>query len=494
MKRVIILIAVAIAGMALSGIIHAKEGNFFLEEKSQVIGIATIGDYRNGDLYEKFIVSPVESRIPMTLAPRDTIFPSETQMSSYLRNLNAGRLVIDELLGFDGNKLYDTELRRRAELNNIRSDRERAAMDILGAENVLRDDINPILTNNYLFVRLQYEKPYINDKGEQKTRTKYCDYIYKVAVDDGIIRQIYEAWENPEAYQAIQIPLQYIETPEAEDFTLGALVTAMEKEHVDFKHYGQLMSYNSFDLGDKAGVRKGDNVSIYRQEEDRNGNLRSKRIARGKVSAFDNNGRYAHFFRVSGTRGSMKNGDLATVSHSSNFSFGAQGMITERMWGAGIVGDFAFGFTRSGLYSHALVKIGYSQTLKPGRVFEHDETGYKSPHFYNFGLGYGIGKTFLGFFDLMPFVMAEFDDGEMVEAKQDTEDDKKDKLRGYFLRVPVGIRLNINIAYPCRLMIEAGYAFHHGLGVIKDTNFLKDAMKDIGANRGGYFVSAGLLF
>lgn len=497
MKKSICSIAILALFLLASFTVHAKKERFFLDEKSQVIGIATVGHYSTGDLYEKFVVSPVDSRIHMTLAPRDTIFPSEAEMTNYLRDKNAGRIVLDELLIFDGETLNDAELRHRAELNNIRSDHERASLDILGAENVLRDDINPILTNNYLFVRLEYTKPYINEKGEEKASRHYRDYLYKVVVDDDIIRQIYDAWEDPEAYRRIRIPLEYMETPKAEDSSLGSLTTALEKEHVEFKHYGQMMSYNSFDLGDRTGVKKGDNVSIYRQVEDRHGNMYSKRIARGKVNGFDNNGRYAHFFRVSGTRGNMKNGDLVNVSRSSNFSFGGQAVFTEKTWAVDLMGDYSFGFAKSGFYSHMLIKLGYAQTMQPGRIFNYDGVPYKSPHFFNIGVGYGFGKTMLGFLDLMPFVMAEFDDGEMSEAKAssgDTDDDNKKKLRGYFIRVPIGVRLNINIVYPLRLSVEAGYALHYGLGLIKETAVLKDALRDIGANRGGFFVAAGLLF
>lgn len=496
MKRLFVFIALAVTGIAMSLAVHAKKENFFLDEKSQVIGIATVGDYVQGDLYEKFVASPIDRRLKMTLAPRDTIFPSEYEMTSYLKGINAGRIVIDDLLLFDGKSFDETELRRRTELNNIRSDHERASLDILGAENVLRDDVNPIITNNYLFVRLQYQKPYINDKGERKERTVYRDYIYKVLVDKNIIEEIYEAWDNPEAYKQINIPLQYIETPKSEDSTLGSITSALEKDNTDFKNYGQLIRRSSFDLGDRAGVKKGDNVTIYRQMEDRNGNLYSKRIARGKVNGFDENGRYAHFFRVSGNAGSWKNGDLATVSHSSNFNFGGQVELGEKTWYAGIIGDYAFGFTRSGLYSHFLINLGYCQTLRPGRRFDYGYETYKSPTFFNMGLGYGIGKTFLGFFDVMPYVKVQYDLAEMRDANADSdeEEEKVDKLKGHFVRVPIGLRLNINIAYPCRLMLEAGYAFHYGLDGIGHTSEVKDALKSIGAKRDGYFVSIGLIF
>lgn len=490
------LIAI-ISCVAISFGTQAKKENFFLDEKSQVIGIATVGSYNDGDLYEKFVKSPIDGRLKMPLAPKDTIFPSESEMTSYLKSVNAGRIVIDDLLRFDGQKFDESELRRRAELNNIRSDHERASIDILGAQNVLRDDVNPIITNNYLFVRLLYRKPYYDKNGEQKERVGIRDYIYKVVVDQNIIESIYEAWDDPVAYKKIQIPLQYIETPKSDDKTLGSITSALESTNTDFKNFGQLVKRSSFDLGDRAGVKRGDNVTIYRQMQDRNGNFYSKRIARGKVNGFDEGGKYAHFFRVSGNAGNYKNGDLATVSHSSNFNFGGQVEFGEKTWSAGIVGDYAFGFTKSGLYSHMLLKLGYCQTMHPGRRFEYNYGTYKSPSFIDFGLGYGIGKTLIGFFDIMPYVMAEYEMAEMRDANAtysaDKEDDVK-KLKGHFIRVPIGVRLNINIAYPCRLMLEVGYAFQYGFDEIKETGEIKEAMKEIGAKRDGYFVSVGLLF
>lgn len=497
MRRITKYFVASLFCIAISFGAHAKKENFFLDEKSQVIGIATVGSYSDGDLYEKFVKSPIDERLKMPLAPKDTIFPSESEMTSYLKSVNAGRIVIDDLLRFDGQKFDESELRRRAELNNIRSDHERASIDILGAQNVLRDDVNPIITNNYLFVRLLYRKPYYDKKGEKKERVGIRDYIYKVVVDQNIIESIYEAWDDPVAYKNIQIPLLYIETPKSEDSTLGSITSALESSHVDFKNYGQLMRRSSFDLGDRAGVKRGDNVTIYRQMQDRNGNYYSKRIARGKVNGFDEGGKYAHFFRVSGNAGSWKNGDLATVSHSSNLNFGGQVEFGEKTWYAGIVGDYAFGFTRSGLYSHMLINVGYCQTMHPGRRFEYGFYTYKSPTFFNVGLGYGIGKTFLGFFDIMPYVMAQYDRAEMrdADAKYSVEEeDDVDKLKGHFIRIPIGVRLNINIAYPCRLMLEAGYAFHYGLNDVVDTKDIKDAMESIGAKRDGYFVSVGLLF
>lgn len=494
MLRLLKYLLIALSATVVTMQTYAQKKLGLLDEKSQIIGLFTCGDYSKGDLYEKFIVENMDDEIHPESLMRDTVFPTPSMMARYLYDINAGKTVIDRLLQFDGSGLSDRELRRRAAANAIRSDRERAARDIIGEEAAVQDDIDPILKSNYLFVRLQYERRYLNSKGEEKSKTIYKDYLYRVVVTQSDVEQIYEAWDNPEAYKKLSFPLEYIPTPDTDGSTLAHLTTALDKVDTNFMNYSQLLSRNSIDLPRSAGVRKGDVVSIYRQEFDRNGRSSSKRIARGKVSGFDKNDSRTHFFRVSGNRGSEKNGDLAKVSHSSNISLGILGEAGDATWMAKAVVDYEFGFRKSGIFSHFLFDVGYGQTARRGH-FSYNGNSMSAPWFFNVGLGYGLGKYFMGCFDVMPFVMAQWD---AVRMSSREENDDVKSLKADYVRVPAGLRININIVYPLRLALEAGYALSYKLDYDSEksdkVNFVDNALKERGAKRDGYFLSAGLSF
>lgn len=492
MKNFLFCISVLMTVVFCSVSISAKKEDFFLDAKSHLVGIATVGDWVKGDLYEKFVVTEIDGDIHVAKWLNNSVFPSDIEMLSYLNGLNAGRIVIDRLLGFDGISLDDSELRKRALLNANRRDKERASKHIIDATTLLQDDLDPILMHNFLFVRVPQQKRVTNKEGQSGYVTIYNDYLYKVVMTPELIEKIYECWENPSEYKKIRIPLKHIPTPEQKKYEdLNTLTEALEKTNSDFMLYGQLLSRSAIDLPASLGVKNGDNVTIYRQEIDRNGKPYSKRIARGKVSGFDDGGRKAHFFRVAGNAGSRKNGDVATTSHSKNFSFAVMGEYAKHNWGINLKVDHSFGFRKSGLYSHLLFNFGAALTENPGKEFSYLSQNFDSPIFINAGLGWGIGKTFIGLFDLMPYFMAQYEAAMMSNSDSDAE--PRD-ITGTFVRIPVGLRFNINLVYPVRLSIEAGYAFRFRVGDREKAHFTTDACDIMGVKRDGIFLGAGLYF
>lgn len=470
----------------------AKKEKFFLDAKCQLVGIATIGNpFWDENTPKKFVRMDITSRfdIPESLVGA----LSDAELETYLNENNVGRRVIDHIVSFDGYSLHDGRLRQLAMQNAIRADRERADKGLIDASTMLKDDIDPIFLHNYLIVNRTKTVPAKQgDKDVEKVIGNRA--IYKVVMTPELLEQIYAAWDNPEEYQKIFVPVQYIAP-------LGMSVHETTKElgktEPDFMLYGQMLSRATVDLPRSIGINKGYDVTIYRQELDRDGNFYSKRIARGKVSGFDDDGEKTHFFRVAGNAGSRKNGDLVTIKHSNNFSWGIYADYMPHVWGGNFQFDWAGVFRKSGLYAHFLMDLGFHMTDKPGNkyiIFDRPSNyEYRSPMFFNIGMGAAFSKTFIGMIETTPFFMVEYEPGFMAPSKlEDIEGEKSQAPFGNAVRVPVGLRLNINLNYPFRLSLEAGYAFHWGFG--DDYKIIEQTCNYLDAKRKGFFLSAGFMF
>ena len=106
-------------------------------------------------------------------------------------------------------------------------------------------------------------------------------------------------------------------------------------------------------------------------------------------------------------------------------------------------------------------------------------------------MGYGISKTFLGFMDVMGYVLPQYEAGIMLDLSSiDGGDDHT--LVGSSLRVPVGVRLSFNIGYPTRIFVGGGYAFNCGMG--DNGKIVKKALKCMDTDRGGVFLNFGFTF
>lgn len=512
-KIVIALMAVL---MACTGLQAKKKNPFkepkpFYDSKSWIVNVA--GDYeilQNAGLYSK--VNPVQMNLP-TLP--NGIYNQEQgeEMARILTKEGYGKKMIDAITNYGTS---DALLQKMALANAQRSDFEMGAASIRavgpdGIATLIADDYEPILTHNYMI--LDYPYTWKDSNGKTFTRHQYS--IFKVDVDPQTALDIVSSITDPERYNAIECPVQFMYTLQNNlDFE-----KELAKYVPDMALRGVLLHRApcKISIGTDAGLKKGDLVTFYSQRIDKKGNPYSKKISRARVGGIWENEAQVNY--EAGTSGNRKNGDIVVRTPDSHERFVLAANWTPHVWGGHIMLDCKTGFTRSGLIHHFLMDLGFNMTDKPGNAFFRvthskeldrndqyvvvskviDNTDYKAPIYMNLGLGYGISKTFLGFFDVMPFFLVQYEPAIMFEKMKLADASFNPSAPTNYgmpfantLRVPIGVRFSFNIGYPTRLFLEGGYAARAGFG--DDYKIVKDAEKYIGAKRDGIFLNVGIQF
>lgn len=484
-NNIIKLFLVGVLALMSTSLCSAKK--IFYDSKSWLVNVA--GDPQlliNYGFGSK--VNPVTVDVPNPLNA-DTMADPEG-LTAQLNQKNYGKKFIDALTL---NGTSDVILKKLALENVQKQDIEFGNETLIGGENesnlktVLEDDYLPILMHNYYLFK--YEENYIDNKGKAHTSTYFA--LYEVEVDREKAFDIVARIGDKSRYDQLEFPVKYITSGFA--FSLEDIIN---KEVPDLALRGVLLRRHpaQISIGEDAGLSKGDLVSIYSQRIDKNGNPYSKRISRARVHKVWEDKAQINF--EANTAGNRKNGDVVVRTRDNTFRMGLLATWQPHLWGGEILFDKKSGFTRSGIIHHFLMDLSYSLTDKPGTKFaslEYEGEAYKAPMFVNFGLGYGIGKTFLGFFDVMPFFIAQYNLGFMTYCGEDFgENYKKHIPVASMIRVPIGIRFSINMGYPTKFILEGGYAVNWGTG--RNYKIVKRACDYLNVKQNGIFLNAGFIF
>lgn len=365
----------------------------------------------------------------------------------------------------------------------------RGGMDENTLQTYLKDEYLPILTHNYYC--FTYTSPeiftkYKDTKGKKEKKLKEQTFyaIYEVEVSNEEAFDIIASIGDPSRYDKLEFPVKFVCCGIEKN-----LEKDIEKYVPGMALRGVLTQRNParISLGKDANLRKGDLVSIYSQRVDKQGNQYSKRISRARVGYAWEEESQINF--EAGTAGNRKNGDIVVRTRDKLTRFAIMATWQPNIWGGMIMGDTKAMFMRSGIIHHVLYEGAFSMTTKPGSKFvnvENPNEIYKSPLFVNAGVGYGVGKTFLGFIDIMPYLIAQGELGIMPKYKGD-----KTPV-GFAARVPIGIRFSFNIAYPLKFILEGGYALNFNMG--RDGKMVKEACDFLNVKREGIFINAGFIF
>lgn len=364
----------------------------------------------------------------------------------------------------------------------------RGGMDENALQTYLKDDYLPILTHNYYC--FTYTSPnglseYRNTKGKKKKLKEQTFYaIYEVEVTNEEAFDIIASIGNPSKYDKLEFPVKFVCCGIGKN-----LEKDIEKYVPGIAFRGVLTQRNParISLGEEVGIRKGDLVSIYSQRVDKQGNQFSKRISRARVGYAWEEESQINF--EAGIAGNRKNGDIVVRTRDKLTRVAIMATWQPNIWGGMIMGDTKAEFMRSGIIHHVLYEGAFSMTTKPGSKFinvnKPDEI-YKSPLFVNAGVGYGVGKTFLGFMDIMPYLLAQCELGIMPNYKGG-----KTPV-GFAVRVPIGIRFSFNIAYPLKFILESGYVLNLNMG--REGKMVKEACDFLKVKRDGVFINTGFIF
>ncbi|MDE5652666.1 MAG: hypothetical protein K2I48_04250 [Muribaculaceae bacterium] len=487
-KSIILTLSILLA--AAPAFAKSKK-DIFYDSKSWTVNVFGDAEYlKNQEMRERVFEFPLS-------VPVQNMQPDEkvcTIMARTLTENGYGKRVVDILTK---NGTSEDILRRLAIVNAQRADIElgRENLRVFSGDNLtnlIAEDYLPVLTHNYIVVDYRYRVTYT--KGEKKGRTEIVTHpvLFRVDIDKEQAFDIMSCLGDPSRYARLKFKVSYC--------TSAQLYNDIIKDAPDMAVRGVITHRNpaQISIGSDMGLQKGDLVSVYSQRIDKKGRQYSKRISRARVCAVWPESAQINF--EANTAGNRKNGDVVVRTPDNHSRLGVMATWQPHVWGAQILWDDKMGFTKSGIIHHFLMDLAFAMTDKPGETFVA-QTGmyagrsYKAPMFANLGLGYGLSKTFLGFFDVMPFFLLQGEAGFMVDRNILKEENTK-TIYGLAVRAPIGVRFSANIGYPLRLVLEAGYALNFGLHEDgkSDYEVVDNSMKLMGAHRDGIFLNLGLIF
>ncbi|MDE6271393.1 MAG: hypothetical protein K2M31_00095 [Muribaculaceae bacterium] len=467
----------------------------FYDSKSWIANVAGDPDFLINNGFQSK-VNPIQNlSVPYSLSNAPTEKGCITLAETMTRE-GMGRKFIDALTNDGKSEEY---LQKLALWNANKQDVEFASEHLRGEgeegiKTLIKDDFEPILQQNYIVLTKTVQVGTTKD-GKIKTKSYYAIFHVEVSKEDAydIMMNIGDA-----KYYLLKFPVKFCylgeynpEEPEKTEANIAKKVPGLAVRGVLLRRNPARIS-----MGEDLGINKGDLVSIYSQRVDKNGNPYSKRISRARVCGVWDNDAQVNF--EAGTAGNRKNGDIVVRTPDSHFRWGVLATYSPHVWGGKALMDYKAGFTRSGIIHHILMDLGFNMTDHPGNKYyvltdKHFGYEYRSPLFFNYGLGYGIGKTFLGYLDVMPFFMLQYEAGVMMDVTTETStNDDAATILGSSVRIPIGLRLSFNIAYPVKLVVEGGYAARFGFG--DDYKIVKQTCDLMKAKRDGVFVNLGLIF
>ena len=471
--------------LCLSASVNAKTRVFY-DSKSQLLGVSGNVDSLAAYGFEyKIFKNPIQFKVDMPLPsnqkkgyqldnPDDV-----TAIENIAQQLNAqhvGKQVMDYLFQYNPNDVNDTlslELLKERALRNAnfldveyaQARNEAATNDIV---DLFKEDpyVMPIFKNNYIYVERHV------DDGK-----RILFAVYRVILDENVLDDIYKVWYLPEAYNTRDPKVEYVgsETFKDDSDKHADAVTKISRECEPFAIRGQLKGRNPATayLGENTGAKYGDRVLIYRQSLDEMGNPQSKVVSRARINRNENG--LSQLFFISGTKGSTENGDMVVYSPDKKFSVSVEGTYgLDKWYGASMTIDYLITTlkgTSTNTYFMFDLRADFSPEIEKKRLIFDTGWGrsvsFNKPIVMDIGLGLGIGYTLLGRIEAVPYAKCQY---EYVYFTNKDKNSKDEDLSANGLRVPVGLKFNLNIAYPVQLTFGAEYPFLFGLDKDKKTS------------------------
>lgn len=477
-------LALALLIVALSSISVNAKKNVFYDSKSQLLGISGNVDSLAAYGFEyKIFKNPIQFKVNMPdPANKKKGYQLDNaadvqaieNIAAQLNAQHVGKQVLDYLFQYDPsdtiNPLSIELLKQRAAQNAQFLDVEYVQATAQGAANgelaMLTEDpyLMAIFKNNYIYLERHV------DDGK-----RILFAVYRVQLDDELFTDIYNVWNLPEAYNKRDPKVEFVGSGTFKDDSdkHADAVTKISKECEPFAIRGQLKGRNPARayLGENSGAKYGDRVLIYRQGLDELGNPQSKVVSRARINKIEDGMSQMYF--ISGTKGSAENGDMVVYSPDKKFSVSIEGTYGLGKWyGASLTVDYLISTLKNSaanIYAMFDARFDFSPKIDKKYLtwgFRSRQNSFDKPIVFDLGLGVGIGYTFLGRLEAVPYAKGQF---EYISFSN--YNDNGNSMTAYGLRVPVGLKFNLNIAYPVQLTFGAEYPFHFDIDKIDDNDF-----------------------
>lgn len=362
---------------------------------------------------------------------------------------NIGKKVLDFLLMRRNGALSEDLLQKRALILINRTKSEEAEQGVLSKEDNLKDNILPILKENYLFFH-------------ENNRW----IVFHVDIDEETWSQAVNCWNDLDRYDKIEVPVSFVATGKGKQPKFSGynkLLRKVSHEVPAFSIRGQVTGRNPFkaEIPLSSGVKKYDRIHIYRQSMNKNDEMKARKISTVRVTGIDSI--ESRLYSIAGGYASYKKGDVAVLSKDKRVSHSFTANYMDNSYGINYTFDKQFNLTKGGISNHVLFSLGggiFKDHKKYLYLFNNNL--HYSPYIVDVSLGYGVGWTFAHRIQVMPYVMAQYE-GLVFPIKG--HDHNYPKGKGHDLnwinsaRVPAGVRIHVNIWYPLQVVVGADYNF-----------------------------------
>ncbi len=476
MKKGLIILLMLLPALTMSA-----EDKKFYDSKSMIVGITT----NNTAFYSAGLGSKIfDNKIPrfdVALRLNGDKFDPEGTVRQ-LNNMEIGKKVLDLLFEREKGKLSENLLKRRAWQNIQLADRERAAHGTYASENILKEDILPILENNYILLTREFDHKTKALGGE---KYKVAWIALHVDINQAIVDDVYACWNDLAKYDKIKVNVSYMASGIAKekenlytynDHNYSGLIRDIAKKAPALAIRGQILDGPTYSaaIGTKHGAKPGwDLVRIFSQAEDRNGNIISKEIGKARIGkpVCDS---IVELRTVAGRTGSYKNGDIAVLMPTGRTGRSLYFQWNDKMKALRYDFDINVGLSTSAmLHAHEI-------DLRAGLLSKNDlptKDYVGTPLFASIGTGLGVGVLFLKGCELEAYGLLQLEgwtcstkDGYEFKTGDDGSNSKS--IYGGYINLPVGVRFQMNLKYPLRLTGGVEYD-------VKLVGFNKDVEKHI---------------
>lgn len=217
-------------------------------------------------------------------------------------------------------------------------------------------------------------------------------------------------------------------------------------------------------VGRKEGLSNGSRFRAYSYEEDRDGNLLSRKRGYLRAAEVSDNRQFATgrtepstFYQISGVRNIeegwiLKEKKDIKLGVSANMRIGGLSALS-----VNATLDYLIHFSKLGS-AYAIVSAGLDPLVyAQNQVFKDKEDNPVAISNFNLAVGAGYGFHAGRFVEVMPYVVAGTDymklDGDMVF--EDFTDEENKKNAAFFLEP--GLRASFQVAYPFSICLKGGY-------------------------------------
>ena len=456
-KRLFLALLAALLTMGMQA---QKE---YFDAKSVIVGLTTTDDiygYHTGKTFDNYI----EVSLPY-ITQNEKIVPEDTRQE--LLQIGIGKKILDLLFERNKGMLSEDLLRKRAWENKQLTDVERAQYGVYSPELILKEDILPVLENNYILIT---DDIYKEKKGGKKL-VKKAWIVFHVDIDQNTWDQVNANWNNLSGYDAIKVGLTYLASGKCKP---NQLTRKISKAVPALAIRGQIISSSPYcALIENASIDWGERMDIYTQKQNSKGEIKSKRIGRTRTRIKNGEANQVFLYPIAGVKGSQKNGDQAVWSpvtdfgHSfvyqqQSYSQSLRYTIEDRFY------DFGSFFTSFDID----FRVGWLKDHSKA-LYTTDNGGIlRSPVFGTVGVGStyawrlvkGVGLEFYWLIQGKLWFL----DYEQDPVPTDPKDTKPSPF-GADLCFPLGLRASLNLHYPLHLIGGVEWApTILGSGIVKD--------------------------